>query len=128
MIVVEGTPRSLAVLAAARVHQVPIVVAGMPERIDEAQQGLSPKRQSAICCTQRAGAVPRLRHHWDGQLIVVRTSIAVSSRTAQSKMQRHAPFVGIDDVESHPRQDLLHGLEIEPGPGDVGPLLVLLLE
>ena len=53
---------------------------------------------------------------------------AASLRPAHSKMQRHAPFIGIDDVETHPRQDLLHGLEIEPGPGDVAPLLVFVLE
>jgi hypothetical protein len=43
-------------------------------------------------------------------------------------MQGYPPLIGIDDVELHLGEDLLHGFEIQSGPGDVRDLLILLLQ
>ena len=50
-------------LAAVPVRQVPIVVAGMPER--KANTGRLPK-DSPQSAAHSVLALPRLRHHWDG--------------------------------------------------------------
>ena len=59
-------------------------MADVPRRLRWCRNGRSPTRsipsQSKICCMQPAGAIPRLRRHLDGELIVVRPGIEAGLR------------------------------------------------